>query len=118
MRVAGKVAIVTGANAGIGAAIANVLAEEGAAVVVTGRRKDLLDQVVAGIERKKGRALAVAGSVTDEPHVRSAVDQCVRTFGALHILVNNAGIGARFHPEDLPLADFERVLQTGVTGSL
>jgi NAD(P)-dependent dehydrogenase (short-subunit alcohol dehydrogenase family) len=94
MRLAGKVAIVTGANVGIGAAIADVLAGEGAAVIVTGRRKDLLDQVVAGIERKKGRALAVAGSVTDESHARSAVDQCVRAFGGLHILVNNAGIGA------------------------
>jgi NAD(P)-dependent dehydrogenase (short-subunit alcohol dehydrogenase family) len=94
MRVAGKVAIVTGANVGIGAAVAKVLAEEGAAVVITGRRKDLLDQVVLDIQSKKGRALAVAGSVTDESHVRSVVDQCVRTFGALHILVNNAGIGA------------------------
>lgn len=94
MRVAGKVAIITGANVGIGAAVAKVLAEEGAAVVITGRRKDLLDQVVQDIQRKKGRALAVAGSVTDESHVRSVVDQCVRAFGALHILVNNAGIGA------------------------
>ena len=94
MRVAGKVAIVTGANVGIGAAVAKVLAEEGAAVVITGRRKDLLDQVVLDIQRKKGRALAVAGSVTDESHVRSVVDQCVRTFGSLNIVVNNAGIGA------------------------
>ena len=94
MRVAGKVAIVTGANVGIGAAVAKVLAEEGATVVITGRRKDLLDQVVADIERKKGRALAVAGSVTDEAHVRSVVEQCVRMFGTLNILVNNAGIGA------------------------
>jgi NAD(P)-dependent dehydrogenase (short-subunit alcohol dehydrogenase family) len=94
MRVAGKVAIVTGANVGIGAAVAKVLAEEGAAVVITGRRKDLLDQVVLDIQRKKGRALAVAGSVTDESHVRSVVDQCVRTFGTLNIVVNNAGIGA------------------------
>ena len=94
MRIAGKVAIVTGANVGIGAAVAKVLAEEGAAVVITGRRKDLLDQVVADIQRKKGRALAIAGSVTDETHVRSVVDQCVRTFGRLNVLVNNAGIGA------------------------
>jgi NAD(P)-dependent dehydrogenase (short-subunit alcohol dehydrogenase family) len=94
MRVAGKVAIVTGANVGIGAAVAKVLADEGAAVVITGRRKDLLDQVVLDIQRKKGRALAVAGSVTDESHVRSVVDQCVRTFGTLNIVVNNAGIGA------------------------
>jgi NAD(P)-dependent dehydrogenase (short-subunit alcohol dehydrogenase family) len=117
MRLAGKVAIVTGANAGIGAAIADVLAEEGAAVVVTGRRKDLLDQVVASIERKKGRALAVAGSVIDESHVRSAVDQCVRTFGALNILVNNAGIGAfgkLLH--EIDDATWNEVLEVNLTG--
>jgi NAD(P)-dependent dehydrogenase (short-subunit alcohol dehydrogenase family) len=117
MRVAGKVAIVTGANVGIGAAIANVLAEEGAAVVITGRRKDLLDQVVAEIQRKKGRAVAVAGSVTDEAHVRSAVDQCVRTFGALNILVNNAGIGAfgkLLHEVDD--ATWNEVLDINLTG--
>lgn len=117
MRVAGKVAIVTGANVGIGAAIANVLAEEGAAVVLTGRRKDLLDQVVAEIQRKKGRALAVAGSVADESHVRSAVDQCVRTFGALNILVNNAGIGAfgkLLHEVDD--ATWNEVLDINLTG--
>jgi NAD(P)-dependent dehydrogenase (short-subunit alcohol dehydrogenase family) len=117
MRLVGKVAIVTGANAGIGAAIANVLAEEGAAVVVTGRRKDLLDQVVAGIERKKGRAVAVGGSVTDESHVRSAVDQCVRTFGTLNILVNNAGIGAfgkLLH--EIDDATWNEVLDINLTG--
>lgn len=117
MRLTGKVAIVTGATVGIGAAIANVLAEEGAAVVLTGRRKDLLDQVVTGIERKKGRALAVAGSVTDESHVRSAVDQCVRTFGTLNILVNNAGIGAfgkLLHETDD--ATWNEVLSVNLTG--
>lgn len=117
MRVAGKVAIVTGANVGIGAAVARVLAEEGAAVVVTGRRKDLLDQVVADIHRKKGRALAVAGSVTDESHVRSVVDQCVRTFGAVNILVNNAGIGAfgkLLH--DIDDATWHEMLDVNLTG--
>jgi NAD(P)-dependent dehydrogenase (short-subunit alcohol dehydrogenase family) len=117
MRVAGKVAIVTGANVGIGAAVAKVLAEEGAAVVITGRRKDLLDQVVLDIQSKKGRALAVAGSVTDESHVRSVVDQCVRTFGALHILVNNAGIGAfgkLLH--ELDEATWHEMLDVNLTG--
>jgi NAD(P)-dependent dehydrogenase (short-subunit alcohol dehydrogenase family) len=111
------VAIVTGANVGIGAAIANLLAEEGAAVDVTGRRKDLLDQVVAGIERKKGKALAVAGSVTDESHVQSAMDQCVRTFGTLNILVNNAGIGAfgkLLH--EIDDATWNEVLDINLTG--
>ena len=117
MRVTGKVAIVTGANVGIGAAVARVLAEEGAAVVITGRRKDLLDQVVADIQRKKGRALAVAGSVTDESHVRSVVDQCVRTFGGLDILVNNAGIGAfgkLLH--DIDDATWHEMLDVNLTG--
>ncbi len=94
MRLVGKVALVTGGGAGIGAGVAKLFAEEGAAVVITGRRKDPLDHVLADIERKNGRALAVTGSVTDETHVRSAVDQAVRTFGKLNILVNNAAIGA------------------------
>jgi len=94
MRLAGKVALITGASAGIGEAIANAFAAEGAAVVITGRRKDQLERVAANIERANGKATPVAGSVTDETHVRAAVDQCVRTFGTLNILVNNAAIGA------------------------
>jgi NAD(P)-dependent dehydrogenase (short-subunit alcohol dehydrogenase family) len=88
-----KVALITGAGAGIGKAIAVEFAKEGAAVVVTGRRKELLEQVVMEIERSGGRALAVAGSVTDEAHVRSAVAQAIGGFGTLNVLVNNAAIG-------------------------
>jgi NAD(P)-dependent dehydrogenase (short-subunit alcohol dehydrogenase family) len=89
-----KVALITGGSAGIGKAIAVAFAKEGAAVVVTGRRKDLLEQVVVEIDRSGGRAVAVAGSVTDEVHVRSAVAQSIRAFGTLNILVNNAAVGA------------------------
>ena len=92
-RLDGKVALITGGGTGIGAACARVFAQEGAAVVVTGRRKDVLEQVVKDIEKAKGRALAVAGSVTDEAHARSAVAQAVRAFGKLDILINNAGVG-------------------------
>lgn len=94
MQLRNKVALVTGGGVGIGAAVARLFAREGAGVVITGRRKDVLEQVVAEIERGHGRALAVAGSVTDEAHARSAVAQAVRTFGRLDILVNNAGIGS------------------------
>jgi NAD(P)-dependent dehydrogenase (short-subunit alcohol dehydrogenase family) len=88
-----KVAIVTGAGAGIGKAIATLFAQEGAAVVVTGRRKELLESVVSQIQRAGGRALAVAGSVADEAHAQAAVAQTRRAFGTVNVLVNNAAIG-------------------------
>ncbi len=116
-RLQGKVAIVTGGNAGIGEAIAKLFAQEGASVVVTGRRKEELDRVVKGIGLNGGRALAVAGSVTDEAHVRDVVAQTVRTFGKLHILVNNAGIGdfgKRIHDTDD--ATWAQVLDINLTG--
>ncbi|MFO0766703.1 MAG: SDR family oxidoreductase [Nitrospiraceae bacterium] len=116
-RLQGKVAIVTGGNAGIGEAIAKLFAEEGASVVVTGRRKEELDRVVKGIGVNGGRALAVAGSVTDEAHVRDVVAQTVRTFGKLHILVNNAGVGdfgKRVHETDD--ATWAQVLDINLTG--
>lgn len=91
-RLTGSVALVTGGGEGIGAAIARLFAQEGAAVVITGRRKDYLERIVNEIERDKGRALAVAGSVADKPHAREAVSKAVRTFGKLNVLVNNAGI--------------------------
>ncbi|ALA56814.1 SDR family NAD(P)-dependent oxidoreductase [Nitrospira moscoviensis] len=116
-RLAGKVALVTGGNAGIGEAIVRVFAKEGASVVVTGRRQAELDRVVEDIGRENGRALAVAGSVTDDRHARTAVEQAVRQFGALDILVNNAGVGEfgrRIH--ELDDATWERVLNVNLTG--
>ncbi|MFM8551736.1 MAG: SDR family NAD(P)-dependent oxidoreductase [Nitrospiraceae bacterium] len=116
-RLQGKVALITGGSAGIGEAIARAFAKEGAAVVITGRRKDLLDTIVADIAKERGRAIAVAGSVTDEAHARAAVDQAVRTFGKLDVLVNNAGIGAfgkLVHETDD--ATWDEVLATNLTG--
>jgi NAD(P)-dependent dehydrogenase (short-subunit alcohol dehydrogenase family) len=114
-RLEGKVALITGGNAGIGEAVAKLFAQEGAAVVITGRRKEALERVVSEIER--GRALAVAGSVTDETHARSAVDQAVRIFGKLNVLINNAGIGAFgkvLHETDD--ATWDEVLAVNLTG--
>lgn len=90
----GKTAVVTGGGAGIGEAIAKTFARAGAAVVITGRRKEPLERVVKDIQDAGGRALAVPGDVTDDGHARAAVGQAVREFTSLNILVNNAGQGA------------------------
>lgn len=116
-RLSGKVALITGGNAGIGESIAKLFAEEGAAVVVTGRRQAELDRVVREILAKGGKALAVAGTVTDEAHARAAVQQTIATFGKVDVLVNNAGVGEfgkRLHETDD--AAWAHVLDVNLTG--
>src|SRR3989442_892059 len=78
MRLEHKVAIVTGGGTGIGEAIAKVFAREGAKVAITGRRKDEWDPVAKDMDRKGGQALALPGSVTNEPDVREAVAATAR----------------------------------------
>ena len=117
-RLDGKVSLITGGGTGIGAACARMFAQEGATVVITGRRKDTLEQVAREIEEAKGRALVVAGSVTDEVHAQSAVAQAVRTFGTLNVLVNNAGAGAfgkLLHETDE--ATWNDMLEINLTGA-
>jgi NAD(P)-dependent dehydrogenase (short-subunit alcohol dehydrogenase family) len=116
-RLTGKVALVTGGNAGIGEAIAKTFAREGARVVITGRRQAELDRVVDEIGRENGQSVAVAGSVTDDRHAHAAVERAVQHFGALDVLVNNAGIGEfgrRLH--DLDDETWARVLDVNLTG--
>ncbi|MDK2742810.1 MAG: SDR family oxidoreductase [Nitrospira sp. BO4] len=117
-RLEGKVAVVTGGNAGIGEAIAKRFADEGASVVVTGRRQQELDRVAAVIRLNKGKVLGVAGSVTDEAHAQDVVRRTIDSFGRIDILVNNAGIGAfgkRLHEtDDASWADVLAVNLTGV----
>ena len=116
-RLAGKVALITGGNAGIGEAIAKTFVREGAAVVITGRRKNELDRVVKEIGSSNGHCIAVTGSVTDDAHARAAVDQAIQRFGALDILVNNAGIGEFGHRiHELDDETWARVLDVNVTG--
>src|SRR5262249_42451932 len=92
MRLAGKVAIITGAGAGTGRIGALLFAEEGARVVVADIQRERAEAVAAEIKDKGGEAIAVQVDVTRESEVRRMVDAAVAQFGKLDILWNNAGI--------------------------
>ncbi|MBH0195270.1 MAG: SDR family oxidoreductase [Nitrospira sp.] len=116
-RLEGKVAVITGGNAGIGEAVAKRFALEGASVVVTGRRQQELDRVVKIVRQSNGRALAVAGSVTDEAHAQDVVRKTIDSFGRIDMLVNNAGIGdfgKRLH--EIDDATWDKIFDINLTG--
>src|SRR5512132_2343640 len=96
----GKVAVVTGASKGIGAAIAKELAAAGAAVVVNyATSREGADRVVADITGKEGRAVAVQGDMSKIDDVRRLFAETTKAFGKVDVLVNNAGI-FKFEPLD------------------
>ena len=88
----GKIAVITGATAGIGEATAELFAREGASVVLAARREEKLAQVAARIEAAGGTALAVTADVTHADDCRRICEEAVARFGRMDILVNNAGI--------------------------
>lgn len=107
---AGKVALVTGGARGLGAASALGLAREGASVVVTDLRADEGRAVVDEILNEGGKAVFIAHDVTREDQWEAAVAKAEEAFGALHILVNNAGVApAGEYVEDLAFEDWKRV---------
>lgn len=111
----GKVALIQGGSRGIGAAIAERLAHEGAAVVITYvSSADKAAELVRGIEAAGGRALAIKADSADADAVRGAVSQTLSHFGRIDILVNNAGVLAIAPIEDFSLEDFDRTLAVNV----
>ena len=116
MRVAGKVALISGGARGIGGASARLLAREGAAVVIG----DLLEEdgrkTEAQINEAGGRALFVPMDVTSEDDWRRAVYAAVTSYGKLDILVNNAGISGRFTVEDTTVELWDRVMSINAKG--
>jgi 3-oxoacyl-[acyl-carrier protein] reductase len=118
-KLAGKVAVVTGASKGIGAGIAKALAAEGASVVVNyASDKAGADRVVAEITKKGGKAVAVQGDVSKAADVKRLFAETKKSFGTIHVLVNNAGV-YKFGPlESITEEEFHRVFNLNVLGLL
>ena len=115
----GKVAIVTGASKGIGAAVARSLAAEGAAVVVNyASSKAGADAVVAQIEGAGGKAFAVQGDVSRSAEAKGIVEATIAKFGKLDILVNNSGVYGFSPIEAVTEEDFHRHFNVNVLGLL
>jgi NADP-dependent 3-hydroxy acid dehydrogenase YdfG len=114
----GTVALVTGASSGIGEAAARELAARGAAVALVARRKDRLEALAEQITAAGGTALVAEADVTDQDQAREAVEQTVRAWGRLDILINNAGALRRGPFVDGPVAEWEHLVRLNVLGSL
>lgn len=113
---AGRVAVVSGASSGIGAATALRLAELGASVAVLARRKDRLDDLVAAIDAGGGTALAVAVDVTQRAAVADAAARIADRFGPADLVLNNAGVQLISAIEELRVEDWQRQIDLNVTG--
>ncbi|MBZ3935200.1 SDR family NAD(P)-dependent oxidoreductase [Methanimicrococcus blatticola] len=111
----GKVAIVTGASSGLGFSAAKAFAENGASVALLARRKEKLEAGVQEIIAAGGKAIAVECDVTQEENVKKAVDEVVKEFGTVHILLNNAGVAQLGTVETLTMAEWNRSMDANVT---
>ncbi|MFD0476462.1 SDR family oxidoreductase [Nonomuraea thailandensis] len=113
---AGRVAVVSGASSGIGAATALRLAELGASVAVLARRKDRLEELTAAITAAGGTAITIAVDVTGRDAVQDAAAQVADRLGTADLVVNNAGVQLISPITDLRQDDWQRQIDLNITG--
>jgi NAD(P)-dependent dehydrogenase (short-subunit alcohol dehydrogenase family) len=117
MNLSGKVAIVTGGTSGIGRATAIAYAQQGAKVVVTGRRSAEGEETVKIIKNAGGDAFAIQADVTQESDIKAMIDKTIEVFGRLDIAFNNAGTyGENPSLSDQPNAEYDRIMDVNVKG--
>jgi len=114
-RLEGKVALVTGGGVGIGAAIAAAFIAEGAKVLITGRRKDKLEETAAKFGADQ--IAYFAGDITKVEDAEAMVAATVEKFGKLNILVNNAGIDTAGNVTDIPIQQWHDIINTNLNGA-
>jgi 3-oxoacyl-[acyl-carrier protein] reductase len=116
-KLVGKTALITGASAGIGWASALALAEEGANLVLTGRRQQRLAELEVAVQQAGGKAVSVVGDATQEAIAQQCVAAAIETFGSLDILINNVGIGNYKDLVDTSAEDYDDMMNTNVRSS-
>ena len=114
----GKVAVVIGGTSGIGRAIAHGLAQAGADVVPTSRRAEQVDEAAAEVEGLGRRTIRVTSDVSDRSSLQRALDETIKTFEKVDILVNSAGKTKRAPTIDFSDEDWNDILDTNLTGTL
>lgn len=112
----GKVAVVTGAGAGLGANFARALARAGAAVVCADINMEHAERTASALAADGQRAIAVHADVTNASDIDQMIQQAIDEFGGIDILVNNAGIAAVGAPEEASLEEWKRVVDVNLTG--
>jgi 3-oxoacyl-[acyl-carrier protein] reductase len=116
-QLSGRVALVTGGSRGIGLAIADALLAAGASVLITGRNQSHLDEAAAQLSQgRRDRVHTAAADVGKAPEAAAAVAAAVEKFGALDILINNAGVGVFANVADMDLDGWQRVIGTNLSG--
>lgn len=117
-RLDGRVAIITGASKGIGASIAQTLAENGAKVVVSSRKQAAVDEVASEIKAAGGEALAVAAHAGDTQALQTLVNATLEHFGRIDIVINNAATNPVFGPLEDTVDAMDKIMQVNVKAPL
>lgn len=110
----GKVAVITGASAGIGQASARALAQEGARLVLTARRRERLDELIEEARRGGSDGIAVTGDARDEATATTTVEAAIKSFGRIDILINNVGVGNYKNLVDTSLDDYVEMMDSNM----
>ena len=114
----GQVAVVTGCSTGLGVQMAKALASQGANIAALARRKDKIDEVAAMLEKEYGvKAIGVQCDITSTENVDSAIDEVLKVFGRIDILINNAGTGAVAPAEEITDEQFHNEMDIDLFGT-